>query len=407
MNEPIFPPATKLANRRFPRRDLYALIKDDRVVWDQTLPGFGLRFHPSGRRTWLVFTRIKGVVSKIHLGNAAVVTEAEARGKAQLLILEAKVRLDPLARKKQARATPQFHEFCATYWKRRSVKWKPLTIRANNVYRDSQLLPTFGKLFLDQIDEEAVLNWFVKYTETSPGGANRALAMMSHMFRKAEDWGVLPPHSNPCPAIKHNPGRIYNRYLSEAELKRVGATLGRLEEDHPFHVGAVRMFLYTGCRRNEVMSLRWENVVGRYMHLYDSKNGARQIDLAEAAQETLRRLPRLPGNPWVFPARSRQHGNAKSVINFWRKKVLAPNRIPPLRLHDIRHTFASQAALENENTPTIAKLLGHSRVRTSARYMHLGDKPAIEAAEVVSAFLAAALAGKPVPFANADMPFTR
>lgn len=371
------------------------------------MPGFGLRFHPSGRRTWLVFTRIKGVVSKIHLGNAAVVTEAEARGKAQVLILEAKVRLDPLARKKQTRATPQFHEFCATYWKRRSVKWKPLTIRANNVYRDSQLLPTFGKLFLDQIDEEAVLNWFVKYTETSPGGANRALAMLSHMFRKAEDWGVLPPHSNPCPAIKHNPGRIYNRYLSEAELKRVGATLGRLEEDHPFHVGAVRMFLYTGCRRNGYMSLRWENAVGRYMHLYDSKNGARQIDLAEAARETLRRLPRFPGNPWVFPARSRQHGNAKSVINFWRKKVLAPDRIPPLRLHDIRHTFASQAALESENTPTIAKLLGHSRVRTSARYMHLYDKPAIEAAEVVSAFLAAALAGKPVPFANSDMPFTR
>ena len=86
MNEPIFPPATKLATRRFPRRDLYVLIKDDRVVWDQTLPGFGLRFHPSGRRTWIAFTRIKGVVSKIHLGNAAVVTEAEARGKAQLLI---------------------------------------------------------------------------------------------------------------------------------------------------------------------------------------------------------------------------------------------------------------------------------------------------------------------------------
>ncbi|MFZ4748530.1 MAG: hypothetical protein ACOYLK_16860 [Sphingomonas sp.] len=81
MSEPSFPPATKLAARRFPRRDLHPLIKDDRVVWDQTLPGFGLRFHASGRRTWIVFTRIRGVVSKIHLGNAAVVTEAEARGK--------------------------------------------------------------------------------------------------------------------------------------------------------------------------------------------------------------------------------------------------------------------------------------------------------------------------------------
>jgi integrase len=407
MTDPLFPPATKLAARRFPRRDLYPLIKDDRVIWDQTLPGFGLRFHASGRRTWIVFTRIRGVVSKIHLGNAAVVTEAEARGKAQLLILEAKVRRDPLARRKQARATPQFHEFCATYWRRWAVKWKPRTIKANNVYRDSQLLPAFGKLFLDQIDEEVVLAWFVKYTETSPGGANRTLSMLSHMFRKAEDWGVLPPHSNPCPAIKHNPRRIYNRYLSEAELKRVGVTLDKLEAEKPLHVGAIRMFLYTGCRRNEIMSLRWEDVVGRYMQLYDSKTGPRQVDLAEAAQEALRRIPRLRGNPWVFPARCKKDGHTKSVINFWRKDVLAPNGIPPLRLHDIRHTFASHAALESENTPMIAKLLGHSMVRTSERYMHLGDKPAIEAAEVVSGFLAAALAGKPIPFANEGRPFTR
>ena len=224
--------------------------------------------------------------------------------------------------------------------------------------------------------------------------------MLSHMFRKAEDWGVLPPHSNPCPAIKHNPRRIYNRYLSEAELKRVGITLDKLEAEKPLHVGAIRMFLYTGCRRNEIMSLRWEDVIGRYMQLYDSKTGPRQVDLAEAAQEALRRIPRLRGNPWVFPARCKKDGHAKSVINFWRKDVLAPNGIPPLRLHDIRHTFASHAALESENTPMIAKLLGHSMVRTSERYMHLGDKPAIEAAEVVSGFLAAALAGKSIPFAN-------
>lgn len=394
---PKLPPRSA---RRFPRRELFRLIKGDHVEWDQTLPGFGLRFHPSGRRTWIVFTRIKGVVTKINLGNARVVTETEAKTKAQLLILTAKVRRDPLAAKRQAKETPLFRDFCADYWQKWRGQWKPRTERANIIYRDTQLLPAFGKLFLDQIDEAVVLKWFTAYTEKAPGGANRALGMLNHMFRKAEAWGVLPPHSNPCPAIKQNPRKAFTRFLSEAELKRIGAVLDKLEARNPWRVGAVRVLLYTGCRKSEVLSLRWEDVVGRYMRLRDSKTGERQVDLAEAAQEAFRRIPRIRGNPYVFPNPRARNEPMKDIIIFWRSTVLAKAGIKPLRVHDIRHTFASHAALESENTTTIAKLLGHRMTRTTERYMHLGDKPAIEAAEMVSVFLAAALSGKPIPFAN-------
>lgn len=109
---PKLPPRSA---RRFPRRKLFRPIRGDQVEWDQTLPGFGLRFHPSGRRSWIVFTRIKGVVTKINLGNAKVVTETEAKTKAQLLILTAKVRRDPLAAKRQVKETPLFRDFCADY----------------------------------------------------------------------------------------------------------------------------------------------------------------------------------------------------------------------------------------------------------------------------------------------------
>ena len=97
---------------RFSAREIASLIGNARVIWDEGLPGFGLRFSGNGRRTWIVFTRIKGVVTRISLGGPPIVTESEARAKAQLLILEAKVRRDPLAPKRNARATPMFAERC-------------------------------------------------------------------------------------------------------------------------------------------------------------------------------------------------------------------------------------------------------------------------------------------------------
>ena len=153
-------PRKRAGGPQFADRELVPLIGHDRVEWDITLRGFGLRCLPSGRQTWIVFTRIKGVVRKISLGNRAVVTEHQARGAAQLLILEAKVRRDPLARKRDALAAPMCTAFADLYRRVGVLRWKPGTIKAYDSYWRTHLGPTFGRRFLDQIDEAGAFEWF-------------------------------------------------------------------------------------------------------------------------------------------------------------------------------------------------------------------------------------------------------
>ena len=284
---------------QFTQYELEPLIGSDQVVWDLTLAGFGLRCFPNGRRTWIVFTRIKGVVRKISLGSPATVTESAARSKAQLLILEAKVKRDPLAGKREANATPQFAKFAREYRRYGVTRWKPSTTDAYDCYMRNRLQPAFGKRFLDQIDEPSVYEWFSKVSLTRPGAANRALEILRNMFNKAEEWGQIPAYSNPCIGIQKNARRVFRRYLTELELLRLGSALAELEKSDPVRVGAVRLLLYTGCRKGEVLSLRWSDIAGRLMSLRDSKTGPRQVDLGPAAQEALRLVPRQPGNPWV------------------------------------------------------------------------------------------------------------
>ncbi len=130
--------------------------------------------------------RIKGVVRKISFGNRAVVTEHQARGAAQLLILEAKVRRDPLARKRDALAAPMCTAFADLYRRVGVLRWKPGTIKAYDSYWRTHLGPTFGRRFLDQIDEASVFEWFSGLSRKRPGAANRALDILRSMFATAE-----------------------------------------------------------------------------------------------------------------------------------------------------------------------------------------------------------------------------
>lgn len=394
---------SKIGTRRraggcqFTQHELEPLIGNDSVAWDMTLPGFGLRSFSNGRRTWIVFTRIKGVVTKISLGSPPLVTEHDARGKAMLLILEAKVRRDPLAHKRDAKATPLFAEFAKAYRRYGLSRWKPQSTDTYDSYMGNHLLPAFGKHFLDQIDEACVLDWFTKLSQTRPGGANRALDILTNMFNKAEEWGQLPSCSNPCGAIKRNARRVFRRYLTEAELLRLGRTLDELEKIDPVRVGVIRLLLFTGCRKEEIQSLRRNDVVGRLMSLRDSKVGPRQMSIGLAAQEAFRHIPAQPGNPWLFPSPVFAGQRLSDVLPYWHKVVLPMAKIKPLRLHDLRHTFASHAAIQQENTPMIAKLLGHTGTDNTQRYMHLADQPALDAAELVGGMIWDALSSTPGP----------
>ena len=387
----IAPKRPRAGGCRFSVREIAPLIGNGRVMWDEALPGFGLRFSGNGRRTWIVFTRIRGIVTRISLGGPPIVTESEARTKAQLLILEAKVRRDPLARKRDARTTPLFAEFAQAFRRYGVTRWKPSMVDTYDCYVRTHLLPAFGKRFLDQIDEPSVFDWFSTLSRTRTGAANRALGILNSMLNKAEEWGQAARHSNPCSGIEKNARRVFRRYLTESELLRLGRALDALQESEPTRVGAIRLLLYTGCRKSEILSLRWSDIAGRLMIVRDSKTEPRQVDLGPAAREALRRVPRQPGNPWVFPSPVRPHQRLGELLPFWHRVVLPMTKITPLRLHDLRHTFASHAAIQQENTPMIARLLGHSGTDNTQRYMHLADQPALDAAELVSGLLWAAL----------------
>ncbi len=306
-------------------------------------------------------------------------------------ILDAKTGGDPVTPIREANEAPTFQEFTDDYWRRWSPNWQPSTARTNRIYRDHYLLPAFKRLFLDQIDPTVVYQHYAAWSQTSPGAADRTLSILRHMFNKAEEWGERLPFGNPCYGFQLNRRRRVGRHLTEEELPRFGAALDALELCYPLQVNAVRLLLLTGCRSGEVLGLRWDDVMGNTIHLRTSKTGQRTVMVNDAAAAVLERIPRSRHSPYIFPKPGRQPGHLVRINGFWKNQLLPLAGVEKLRRHDLRHTFASHAASGEENTMTIAKLLGHSDIRSTHRYMHLADRPAADSAERMDALLAGAL----------------
>lgn len=168
------------------------LLAGERVEWDLRLPGFGVRCHASGRQTYVVFTRMRGVVNRITLGSTRMLGLRQAKRAAAILLLDAKTGGDPAAARREARAMPTVAEFAERYWRMQAGEWKPSTRLTHELYRDVWILPGLGRLFLDQVDEAAITRWYAKGSRTSPGAANRALDIVRHMLKKAEEWASGP-----------------------------------------------------------------------------------------------------------------------------------------------------------------------------------------------------------------------
>ena len=209
------------------------------------------------------------------------------------------------------------------------------------------------------------------------------------MFR-AEEWGWRERGSNPCLGIAKNPRNHVARFLDANELARLGRALDAREAQWPEAVAAVRLLALTGCRRGEVLNLRWHDTGEGAMHLRDSKTGPRAVALGEAARAHLVALPgaRDP-DAHLFPRYAEARGQS-SLIGCWRA-VCADAGLGRLRLHDLRHTAASQAVMSGEGLALVGRLLGHRRHRTTAGHAHLADGHLAEAAERVASLIAAAM----------------
>ena len=227
-----------------------------------------------------------------------------------------------------------------------------------------------------------------------PYQANRVRSLLSSILNLAEVKGIRPLNSNPCRHVKPYKEEKRERFLSPEELARLGEVLADNQDKLLFAVAAIRLLLFTGARLGEIRDLKWE-----YMdwdraeaRLPDSKTGAKTLHLPPPAMQILSELPRVEGNPYVIVGKGEGKQFAKLGKPWTRLRKEAG--LEDVRLHDLRHAFASVAASSGMGLPIIGKLLGHTQAQTTQRYAHLASDPVKAAAEKVAGIISDALEGK-------------
>ena len=349
-------------------------------IRDGKLRGFGVRVTPSGRKRFFVHCQHRGVrVWKI-IGDAGTIDVGEARSLAKTM-------LAAIRRGEPAPARPEealFETVAETVFREHERVWKPRTLYVNRSYLRNQILPHFAGRPVADIDGREVRNWFASLAAT-PVAADRSMPILSVIMREAERMGLRPEGSNPCRGIKRYRRKGRERFLSDDEIRRLSEVLSSRAERRPAPVAAVRLLLLTGCRKSEILTLRWSDYREGRLFLRDSKTGPRTVWLSRPARAILDRLPRT--GPWVFPALRAGGPRDPGWLDCFWQDVRAEAGIEDVRIHDIRHTHASIALRQGATVLAIARLLGHADPQTTLKYTHPADAMIADASEAVGAAL--------------------
>jgi len=368
--------------RKLTKRTVEALKVEEKdyIAFDAELPGFGVRVMPSGRRFFLVQYRRHGRTRRVMIGQFGPITAENARREATRLLGQVRgAGADPAAVRDAERLSATVKELGQRFLKQHTeTRCKPTTQRE---YRRSVELfidPFFGNQRVGSVQPADVADLHGSMAHI-PYQANRTLGVLSKMMSLAETWGMRDRHTNPCELIQRYPEHKRERFLSGKELQRLGDVLARAETEQTesrYAVTAIRLLLLTGCRLSEIQKLEWRHVdIERgELHLPDSKTGAKTVYL---------------GNPYVI-AGKRDGAHLTDLQHPWRRLRAAAD-LEGVRIHDLRHTFASGGLAVGEGLSMIGKLLGHTQVQTTARYAHLASDPMKAAANKISERLASAL----------------
>ena len=365
--------------------------KKDAVFWDRDLAGFGVRVHTTGRKVYVVQSRGPGGLRRLSLGPHGDLFPQEARKQAQAVIDRIKRGMDPIP----AAPAPEFTVagLAERYLRLHvSAHCKPNSARLYRLELERHVLPALGAKPIGAVKRQDVAEFHHRLRNT-PYTANRAVNLLSRMFRQAERWELMPPGSSPCRSVRLYREQSRDRFLTPEEYRRLGLALGEAAASDgslwPFAVAAIRLLLLTGCRKSEILTLRWDDVdlTARELRLRDAKTGPRMVPLTPPLLKVLDGIPRAEGNPWVI--RGRKPGTHLTDLSYYWARVAARAGLVGARIHDIRHSFASRALALGESLPMIGKLLGHSRLETTARYAHLARDTIHEAAARVADSIAA------------------
>ena len=364
-----------------------AAILPGQIIWDTELKRFGARWGARGS-TYFITPRVDGHQRWITLGRHGVLTAAEARAKARHLLAEADFGGDPTRARRAGQSIPNFAEFAAA-WLTTHAKAKRKASTHHEYQRiiNFYLKPRLGKVRLDRITRSDVLDLHAQLAGT-PYQANRAIAVLSSMMSFAEGVGHRAQYSNPCRGVERFKERRRKRPLTMKELAALWAHLTKIEPDtNPYIIGAIRLLLLTGMRREEVLTLKrvYLNAAAGELRLPDTKTGPRTIILSGAASAVIDTLPQLDDNPFVFVGLKRGQ-RLVNISDTWRE-IRSTLGFPDVRLHDLRHTVGTLLA-QYAPIVVVRDALGHNDVTTTNGYSHTAESDVRLALERLSAILA-------------------
>jgi integrase len=396
--------------------------KDRSFLWDKALAGFGVAAFASGKKVYYGQYRAHGRTRRIALGEHGRLTPDEARTEAKKLLGLVESGHDPIAQRREARARRTLKEVSADFMTQH-IRQKRKARTGDEYQRllDLHLLPTLGRRQLASIRRPDVARLHAALADR-PFAANRCLALLSSIWNWAARRDEVQFGDNPVKGIEKNPEKGRERYLTNEEFARLGESLRlaetvglpwNVDEDKltakhapkepnrrtildPFAVAAIRLLIFTGARVSEILNARWDQVDfdRGILFLADSKTGAKPIYLSSAAVTVLSTLPRLQSIPYIIAGAI--PGKARTDLKRpWRFLTRAAD-LEGLRLHDLRHSFASYGVGDGLGLPIIGKLLGHSQPSTTHRYAHLDANPLRRASEQIGQKIAAAIFRRPV-----------
>lgn len=335
--------------------------------------------HTRGRKFYLYFRTKNGIERRPKLGEYPTMTVAQARDVAKAMLLKVAMGEDPVAERLAVRAAPTLAEAIVQFDDEHLARRKS-GIEVRRMF--DKAIPRDLLLKKVAAIEYADIHRLHLSKKKAPYAANRLVANLSVLFNKCERWGYRPKDSNPCEGIERFPERKRKRYMSAAEARNVADQLDARAKSDPASVAFIYLLILTGARRGEVGAARWSWLDGNVLRLPDSKTGEKPVFLPPPAMAVLDDLPRTHGTITGI----------KSPRKLW-ESVRAAAGCPDLRLHDLRHSFASAALDAGYSLAQIGELLGHASTQTTKRYAHLMDTTAHSAAANIAAVVTGRMKG--------------
>lgn len=353
---------------------------EDVILWDTEVRQLGLRSR-NGKSSWIVQTRVAGRSRRKTLGDASSLKLDRARFLAKASIA---------ALQDEYRAIAQdisIAQFLETFLEDCQGQWKPTTLHAHSCSARKHILPHFGGKMVRDLGRGDVVAWHNQLSG-SAGTRNRTLAVLSSLMRHAELLGLRPPGSNPCAGLRRHQSRFSAHYLDAEAYAALGRALSKVEASFPMQVAFIRFLTFTGARKGEAETAMWHFLEDNRLTLPDSKTGPKVIWLAKPARRLLSELPRTGAYIFTDPGNTRFDRDLNKV---W-QKVRMRLQLPRLRLHDLRHSYASVAINNGVDLRVVGGLLGHSDPDTTAGYAHLNAQSVKQASNRVGTHLEAKLA---------------